>query len=227
MKGNLRNGFVVFLIQLVVGFTFVIPALASVTYTYFGNYFSPRIGYDDSVPIYGTPRNITAEVTLNDLAVTNVINLNDNIERYLFSESARLSNPLPAVVFLTISSGGITRSIDFTSLAGPSNYTMANVAFTNGVITSWGLLLEYRDSYGNVLQPWIYSSFTQNPEDWPWCYDLSWLPGDGATITSDGASRVRGAWTLVNSSAVPIPGAVWLLGSSLVGLIGLKRKRLG
>jgi hypothetical protein len=28
-------------------------------------------------------------------------------------------------------------------------------------------------------------------------------------------------------SSVPIPGAVWLLGSGLLGLIGLKRKFLG
>lgn len=33
--------------------------------------------------------------------------------------------------------------------------------------------------------------------------------------------------TLEATSPVPIPGAVWLFGSGLVGLIGLKRKRLG
>ncbi len=38
-------------------------------------------------------------------------------------------------------------------------------------------------------------------------------------ITSDGA-----LYTVINPQAVPIPGAVWLLGSGLLGLMGVRRK---
>ena len=38
----------------------------------------------------------------------------------------------------------------------------------------------------------------------------------------DGESWIRGGWAAV--APVPIPGAVWLLGSGLVGLLGFRRK---
>ncbi|MCP3874026.1 MAG: VPLPA-CTERM sorting domain-containing protein [Desulfobacteraceae bacterium] len=34
----------------------------------------------------------------------------------------------------------------------------------------------------------------------------------------------HGAW-VVNTSSVPIPGAIWLLGTGLIGLVGLRRKQ--
>lgn len=50
------------------------------------------------------------------------------------------------------------------------------------------------------------------------------LPGPGFNATNSvlfGAEGNAGRWTLV---PVPVPGAVWLLGSALLGLIGLRRR---
>jgi hypothetical protein len=45
------------------------------------------------------------------------------------------------------------------------------------------------------------------------------IPGAGATIVTIGT-------TVTPINPVPIPGAVWLLGSGLLGLVGIGRKRL-
>jgi len=55
----------------------------------------------------------------------------------------------------------------------------------------------------------------QCPSDWAW--SAEWVPGG---ITRDlGLSYT---WTL---QAVPVPAAVWLFGSGLIGLIGLARRK--
>ena len=38
----------------------------------------------------------------------------------------------------------------------------------------------------------------------------------------DGKGHGLNAWTV---SVVPIPGAIWMLGSGLLGLIGIQRKK--
>ncbi|MBN1103481.1 MAG: VPLPA-CTERM sorting domain-containing protein [Deltaproteobacteria bacterium] len=70
-----------------------------------------------------------------------------------------------------------------------------------------------------------------NPEGESYLYEIAFGSGD-VTLTSilrledylgDGSDDVWGATT----SPVPIPGAVWLLGSSLFGLAALRRKTRG
>ena len=49
----------------------------------------------------------------------------------------------------------------------------------------------------------------------------AWWIGSGAFPGETAQFKVRTSFTV---SAVPIPGAVWLLGSGLMGLVGLRRK---
>jgi hypothetical protein len=49
--------------------------------------------------------------------------------------------------------------------------------------------------------------------------------GDGSTAVNMGTlTMAEGGVVTLNASAVPIPAAVWLLGSGLMGLIGLRRR---
>lgn len=48
------------------------------------------------------------------------------------------------------------------------------------------------------------------------------VPGVTNTSTTEAAERTIATWTV---STVPIPGAVWLFGSGLVGLIGFARRK--
>ena len=53
------------------------------------------------------------------------------------------------------------------------------------------------------------------------------VPGPGSNGTNSvhfGAESNAGHWTL-SSTVVPVPGAVWLLGSALAGLLGLRRRQ--
>jgi hypothetical protein len=49
----------------------------------------------------------------------------------------------------------------------------------------------------------------------------TFLTSDGTTIDLNGYNFA----TVINPSAVPIPGSVLLLGSALLGLFGIRRKR--
>ncbi|MBI3187218.1 MAG: hypothetical protein HYZ31_05005 [Gammaproteobacteria bacterium] len=51
-------------------------------------------------------------------------------------------------------------------------------------------------------------------------YNLNW----GEWITIDGSTQYTGIATLSNVSFVPVPSALWLFGSGLLGLVGLARK---
>ena len=50
-----------------------------------------------------------------------------------------------------------------------------------------------------------------------------WLGADGLTDVTPGALDFHGA--TINISAVPVPPAVWLFGSGLLGLVGVARRR--
>jgi hypothetical protein len=49
----------------------------------------------------------------------------------------------------------------------------------------------------------------------------NWVVGDSSTLYSPQPTFVGGNVTV---NAVPIPGALWLLGSGLIGMVGIRRK---
>ena len=64
----------------------------------------------------------------------------------------------------------------------------------------------------------------------PDALETGWYLMEGVSINDNGqilckTSNLTGDWQLVMLNPVPIPGAVWLLGSGLVGLAGIRRRR--
>ncbi|AMK78722.1 MULTISPECIES: PEP-CTERM sorting domain-containing protein [Methylomonas] len=112
-----------------------------------------------------------------------------------------------------------------------SNYLFgngANTISTGG--TGWSM---YVDSLANAaapivaegangISPWGVHAGIDSNAQWVWYYN---------SINTNGA----GAWgddhstfylvTSITPAAVPLPSAVWLMGSALLGFLGLKRKQ--
>jgi hypothetical protein len=74
-------------------------------------------------------------------------------------------------------------------------------------------------SYGDVNTPyvdWIGAAFIDNLDLWA---------DDFLGIPLNGAQTADSTWMWANFSEVPVPAAVWLFGSGLLGLIGVARRK--
>lgn len=192
------------------------PVMADYTYEYIGNYASPIIGYNGSTPIYGALRNVTAMFTF----YSTISGPNGPITFASYLADSYNNNITDMDGFIkdyTLSSGGTT----YSSPNASNNNGYATTYFTNGLPSIWFLW------YNSIPNPptYTYSNgnnvaiATYKNSSGPW--DESIMPGE-----QQGASSYQvGTWTLISST--PIPSTVWLFGSGLAGLIGLKRKYLG
>ena len=100
-------------------------------------------------------------------------------------------------------------SSSYTNIIGDETSTASNHL-------NWGGYYATADSYANILEYFL-GSVPHNPT----MYDLSDLS------TGPIPTYSIGAWIVEDNSVVPIPGAVWLLGSGLIGLAGLRKKLRG
>ena len=142
-----------------------------------------------------------------------------------YTGNAVIDNAPPASDIITVRSAGITNTITFsTPLVDP---VMAFVSIGRSTLP-----VEYA----------IDAPFTLLSEGAGWWGDGSWSQV-GNTLTgreAHGSIQFNGtlssiSWTnnvaenwhgfTIGATVVPIPAAVWLFGSGLVGLIGLRRKK--
>ena len=95
----------------------------------------------------------------------------------------------------------------------------------NGDITSWIIDISDVDALSPNLEPGdIVNRITSGSsgEDFAQVYQCDFIVSGCVFSQIDGAFAYNpGSW-----SVVPIPAAVWLFGSGLIGLAGLKKKRL-
>ena len=92
--------------------------------------------------------------------------------------------------------------------------------------------------WNNQIFAWIGGQYDDDSGAWKWITGEPMLFNDWNSVPppSGGSMRTnKNGWDAINvsskmqryiveTSSVPIPGAVWLLGSGLIGIIGIKRK---
>ena len=185
-------------------------AFADVTYHYTGNLFTHYIATGGAIePTLGTF--LTGDVVFSD-AITED-----------FSGTVDRSD----ILSLTLTSGLITLASSDANVLNPFN---ASFKFENGSPNFWLVLLQ-QTSLVPYDGPSGIEGFAR--------FDLATENQEGASgqsivdeiqneFVAGGANVVfenPGTWARVNP--VPVPGALWLLGSALGGLGAMRRRRAG
>jgi hypothetical protein len=126
---------------------------------------------------------------------------------------------------LTMSSGSVMGIYDLFSGGGSPTYSPSNrFIFNNKTYNSaavdldiYGLLF-----VGNGLEINIWGNGTGNPYSfWSW-------NGSSYNINSNTASfSLAPANSPMGVQAVPVPAAIWLFGSAIIGLLGMSKKKQG
>ena len=177
----------------------VAPAVASVIYQYTGNpYTSVQSPYDTSMAVTGTLELTT--VLGSDLTLTAVTPLS-------FSFSDEVNTTTDATVTLT-----------------SSQFEFATDSAGN--ITEWNINISTYDPSATVGQLWSSSILTTNTVSGikDQAVTQTCASGESYCIVTNTANAViydqAGNW-----SVVPTPGAMWLFGSGLLGLVGIPRRK--
>lgn len=89
---------------------------------------------------------------------------------------------------------------------GPDKTALGGANAFAGTVASYGI-----DGSGNKFAELVFSNLTA---------------GTWYAVAAGGSGGSTGAYTITaNLSAVPVPGAVWLFGSAIAGLVGVSRRK--
>jgi len=152
---------------------------------------------------------LVGEVTIADtgngfgLAVSDVITVNGTFDDGALSGTGDeyVSFAAGSGNSLSFDAGSVSFTqvddVDYVTGLGP------NLNFFNGAFSGFDFLAEFG----------LTGSFSS--------VDLLFDAGDDSFYTA----YITGTWTSYTVSAVPVPAAVWLFGSGLLGLVGVARRR--
>ena len=127
---------------------------------------------------------------------------------------------------------GTNDTHDSTSAHFDSGWLTANNGVVAPLLDMWGnfsndpqnhsahFIIDEQDIYGNYTMAYL---FDTSKSSWGLTSDLMEITTtwSGAASTQVGAALVRPS----EVSAVPVPAAVWLFGSGLIGLAGIARRK--
>ena len=177
------------------------PTVASVIYTYTGNVFdtfSNSTSYDNTVAVTGTIE-LAAQLGAN-----NPFNPQEEPISFSFSDGINTltESNTDSVIFRVQTDG--TGSISNWQIELVTGWTTLAVGDTNTIIgTSFSAISLTGSDKGDTRE----------------CLN------GGCTIQSTDFGQIQnspGSWTV---TAVPVPAALWLFGSGLLGLIGIARHK--
>ncbi len=153
----------------------------------------------------------------------------DSAQTWIFMSALGWPDPTPATVNSTIDSQifGTDWSINinetYNGATGEGAASLSSTVSANQVGMNFDLIWSNGESYNNLTQVWdvILTDFNATATLSPVALDFSGTPGSALSGGSfDGMSL-----SMEFVSTVPVPAAVWLFGSGLIGLIGVARKR--
>lgn len=190
---------------------FTMSANASVVYTYTGNEFNVFIddGAQDYSDFYNSASSLSITIELEDALATSLNYQDVNPLSYSFSDGVKI---------LTEASG--------------ADYVSTHFRFatdSSGSITGWDVSLQWSLDFGGPSEE-TYSMRTHTlssigSEDRTTeenCIDYDPEFGCAFSYVTAYVPENQGAWSV---SSVPLPAAVWLFGSGLIGLAGIARRK--
>ena len=171
---------------------------AAVVYEYTGNNYSL---------LWTTPSNFDTSMSITG---------SFTVDSKLIDFNGDITNQVTSYSF----SDGITAYTD----ADPEGSTQFIVnTDSNGNITNWIVDISDVDTLSPNLEPGdiVNRIITQTGDDFTQVYQCYFIVSGSCIFSQiDGAFAVPGSW-----SVVPVPAAVWLFGSGLLGLIGVARRK--
>ena len=193
----------------------------------YGNTF----GATTSSMTFGALTRYTTTFTAGSLQVTQTIGARPGNDYITFGVS--LTNIGDELLTDVAYARGLDPDQDISTAADTFHTT--NTIINNNLVEAYGQYSDMRigientgsiASVASISQSWATSPYTllsgMDDGDGDYAIALAWALGDlaaGETVDLDFKYVLA-----TGSSATPIPGAVWLLGSGLAGLVGLRKK---
>ncbi|GEM_PF-910859 len=165
-------------------------------------------GLPTSLPGVGTNRYLSTSAASSITATNSQVFAMDNVDVY----------PTAANIDLTNSTHGVSLITAGANMFDSGDAT--NVYFENGSKDNWNSAVSFT-STGNISNALNFYSLTNTDTNGTHQATVTKYAG----VWSFDTTTAQLSYTAAAPSAVPVPAAVWLLGSGLIGMVGVARRK--